>query len=118
MLIASLAAGMTVEKAAERAGVSAATATRRLRSDTFRQRVAEAQREALSSAMAALGALSLSAVRVLGELLREDVAPSVRLRAAEAILRAGGSLREEVAIEPRLQALEEVAAAQKRGRAA
>ena len=117
LLVAALASGLTIEKAAERAGVSAATVTRRLRDERFRERIAESQREAVAAAMSLLGALSLSAVRVLGELLQANVAPSVRLRAAEAVLRAGSVLREEVVIEQRLQTLEN-AIGQREGRAA
>lgn len=69
VLIAALAAGVSVTKAAEKAGVSRRTVARRLLDESFRQSIQQVQREALSRATARLTANACRAARKLGQLI-------------------------------------------------
>jgi HEAT repeat protein len=104
-LVAALAAGGTVEASAKAAGVSVATAHRRLNDPAFRQRVAEARDEMVSRAVARLSATSTLAADTLRELLKAK-AETVRLGAARAILELGSKLREHEDLAERIEALE------------
>ncbi|MGO9178012.1 MAG: hypothetical protein ACLQBX_17055 [Candidatus Limnocylindrales bacterium] len=107
-LLAALAAGATTEQASRMAGVSEATARRRLQEPDFERRLAEIQRDAVDGAAAALGAIALRAVTALSELLGGGTPPAVRLGAARAILEIGGRLREERDLDARLRQVEEM----------
>ena len=115
-LVTALAAGGTVEAAAKAAGVSAATAHRRLNDPAFRHRVAETRDEMVSRAVARLSATSTLAADCLRELL-EARSETVRLRSARAILELGAKLREQEDLAERVRALEERLGEQKEGKA-
>ena len=105
-LVTALAAGGTVEASAKAAGVSEATAYRRLREPIFRRRVTEARDEMVGRAVARLSATSTLAADCLRELLRAK-AETVRLGAARAILELGSKLRESEELAERIAALEQ-----------
>jgi hypothetical protein len=85
-LIAALLGGLTIEKAAEAAGVSEATARRRLRDPEFVRELNAARREAIAAVAARLAALAGKAVGKLDELMEEAPAPQ-RIAAAREALR-------------------------------
>jgi len=85
-LVAGLAAGLSVAKAAERAGLSERTARRRLKDDAFKARVERARARILDRVVARLTALGATAVRTLGDLMKDGAGENVRLGAARATL--------------------------------
>jgi hypothetical protein len=85
-LIAALAAGKTVEASAKIAGVSVATAHRRLAEDGFKQRVTAARDEMIARAVGQLSEAAADAVAALRDLLKPATPPAVRLGAARAAL--------------------------------
>jgi len=106
-LLAAIVAGRTINDAAAVAGMSPATAHRRLgelpvrrRLDALRLRVAERVTDALSNAAA--GALS-TVIEIMTDTANP---PSVRLRAADVILTRVGPMRETTWSEQRLAELE------------
>ena len=103
--VTALAVGATVEQAAERAGVSARTAHRRLEDADFVRRVDEARAELLGRAMARLSATCTSAVTTLGDLLTAE-SESVRLGAARSILDVALRWREHEDLAARLDHVE------------
>ena len=105
-LLIALACGATVENAARKAGVSTATAYRRLADADFRERLQQLRGEMVSRASGTLTAASGEAVRTLVELLKNSVSPSVRLGAARTILEIGMKIREVAELEQRLAELE------------
>ena len=105
-LLIALACGATVENAARKAGVSTATAYRRLANTDFRERLQQLRGEMVSRASGTLTAASGEAVRTLVELLKNSVSPSVRLGAARTILEIGMKIREVAELEQRLAELE------------
>jgi hypothetical protein len=105
-LLASLAGGATVRKAAARAGVSERTAYRRLREEAFRRRVAQARGDMVSRAVGKLADASARAVDTLRGLLSAS-SETARLGAARSILELGARLREAGELEERLRHLEE-----------
>jgi hypothetical protein len=104
-LVAALASGRTVRDAAKAAGVSEATAHRRLREPAFRQAVSEARGRMVENAVGQLADASTAAVATLRALLEAE-ADTVKLGAARAILEMGTKLRESVELEARIAALE------------
>ena len=104
-LVAALASGMTVDKAAKRAGVSRSTATRRMRNRTFRQRVTEARAEFVSRALGRLSDSATEAADTLRALLSAGD-DRVKLGAARAVLELGVKLKESTELEARIAALE------------
>jgi hypothetical protein len=85
-LVAGLAAGLSVARAAERAGVSERTARRRLQDDAFKARVERARVGLLDKVVARLTALGATAVRTLNDLMKAGVGDNIRLGAARATL--------------------------------
>lgn len=104
-LVATLAAGSTVQEAAKQAGVSQRTAYRRLSDPRFRRRVAEARADMLACAVGALAEASTEAAATLRRLLEAD-SETVRLGACRAILELGVRLRESEQLEQRIATLE------------
>lgn len=105
-LLAALAGGATVEGAAKTAGVSAATAKRRLRNPAFRAELAAIRAETIARAV---GVLSMASVGAADELLRltnSARSEQVRLAAATRILELGMKLRESLDLEQRVTELE------------
>lgn len=109
LFVAALAAGESVVAAAKQAGISEATAHRRLRDPAFRSLVGEAHAEILTRAVAKLTVSSTEAVDTLRLLLYSDM-DFARLAAARSILELGVRLREHQDLEGRIRALEQVAA--------
>jgi transposase len=114
-LIAHLAAGVIPAGAAKLAGVSEATAYRRLANPAFRQRVEDARAELWKRASAVLSKSAVEGAIVLRRLLRSDDA-KVRLQAAKIVLEQGMKVRDQVDIAQRVAALEELAQQQKDSR--
>src|SRR5262245_40877934 len=84
--LTALACGATVENAAHSAGISSATAFRRLRDPAFRQRLQQVRADIVQRTAGALTAASTEAVKTLLELQKPSSPPTVRLGAARAIL--------------------------------
>jgi hypothetical protein len=104
-----LAAGKTVQEAAQTAGISERTAHRRLDDPAFRRLVVKLRGEMVARATGRLSDAAVKAVDTLVKLLDAD-SDSARLGAARSILELGTRLREAVEIEERLNALEQKAA--------
>jgi glutamate racemase len=110
-LIAALAAGQTTRAAAETAGVSERTATRRLADATFRAAVVEARTELLRQAVGVLAAKATAAAEGLEQLLTAD-SEQVRLGACRSLLEFALKGTDMFALEERLRVVEERIAAQ------
>jgi hypothetical protein len=107
-IIAALLMGKTIEQAAAGAGASPSTAHRWLRDPVFVAELAKARRAALSAALDVLTAgARIAAGEILAILRDKKVAPSVRLRAAEAVLERLHKWAELEDLEARIRALEE-----------
>jgi hypothetical protein len=100
-----LAQGHTSDKAGEAAGVSGRTVRRWREDPAFEAEVQEARRAILTEAVAALGAAAREAVDTLRAALSEE-SPSIRVRAAVAIIGALPSLSEHADLNDRLARLE------------
>jgi transposase len=111
-LIAHLAAGVSPAGAAKLAGVSEATAYRRLATPAFRQRVEDARAELWKRAMSVLSKSAVEGAIVLRRLLRSDDA-KIRLAAAKIVLEQGLRVRDQVELAGRVAVLEELANQQK-----
>jgi hypothetical protein len=107
-LLVALAGGRTVKDAADLAGVSLRTATRRLADPGFRRRVTQARAAMVERALVELAAGAAAAVGALRDLhTGQNTPPAVRQSAARSYLELGTRLREAVEAEQRLAALEE-----------
>jgi hypothetical protein len=106
-LLLALACGATVDNAARAAGISPATAYRRLTEPAFRQRLQQVRTDMVSRAAATLTAAGTEAVKTLLVLQQPAVPAAVRLGAARAVLEMGIKLREMADLEERLAALEQ-----------
>jgi hypothetical protein len=104
-LLASLAAGTSIEQAARTAGISTRTAYRRLADPVFQRRLAGARDELVTEALGELAACASAAVSTLSALLgaRDD---RIRLGAARVILDQLLRIRETVTLAERVSALE------------
>jgi hypothetical protein len=114
VLALALAAGQTVRLAAEAAGVSERTATRRSADPAFRRRVGELRADMVARSVGRMAEGMSDAADVLRALLAPGTPPAVRLGAARSLLELGVRLRDSVEIEERLAALEAEAAAEDR----
>ncbi|HEY7310273.1 MAG TPA: hypothetical protein VH643_12995 [Gemmataceae bacterium] len=106
-LLMALACGATVDNAARQAGISPATAYRRLADPAFGQRLQQLRGDMVSRTAGTLTAAASEAVRTLLELLKNPTSSAVRLGAARAVLEIGMRLREMTDLEARLAALEQ-----------
>jgi hypothetical protein len=106
-LLMALACGVTVENAARQAGISPATAYRRLADPAFRQRLRTLRGDMVSRTAGTLTAASSESVRTLLELQKPSAPPAVRLGAARSVLEIGIKMREAADLEERLSALEQ-----------
>lgn len=92
-LFEAMLTGASITDAAARCGYSARQASRILREADFRQALDEAREEAVLSAMISLDLSASLGVRVLSLLATSPrTPPSVRLRAAEDLIRLGPEL--------------------------
>lgn len=105
-LALALACGATVEQAAQKAGVSARTAHRRLVDPAFTRRVHSARGDMAQRAGGLLTGAAMESIKTLLELRRPPAPPAVRLGAARAVLEFGLRVREAAELEARLAALE------------
>jgi hypothetical protein len=106
-LLQTLAGGATVAAAATQAGVSEATAYRRLAEPEFRRRLQALRADIVQRTAGTLTAAANEAVQALLELLKAAAPPAARLGAAKAVLELGMKVREAAELEQRLAALEE-----------
>jgi hypothetical protein len=106
-LLALLACGVTVEAAAQQAGVGAATVYRRLKDRRFRRRLQQVRADFVQRTAGTMTAVATEAVRTLVELLKVTSPAPVRLGAARAVLEIGMKVREVADLEERMAALEE-----------
>lgn len=100
-----LARGYSGDRVGRELGVNGRTVRRWREDPVFEAEVGEARRAILTEAVAALGAAARDAVEALHAALREDN-PSIRVRAAAALLAALPAITAHVAFEERLAALE------------
>ena len=105
LLLTRLAAGATVEQAANAAGISTRTAYRRLADPAFTRRLAQARDELISSALGELVGCASEAVATLRALLSASD-ERVRLGAAKSTLEQLLRLRETLTLSQRLAVLE------------
>jgi hypothetical protein len=113
-LVLALAGGASVADAAVMAGMSKATAFRRMADPGFRQRVDQAKTEMMAQAVGVLARVSTKAAAVLEALLDSSV-EKVRLMAARSVLQIGSELRKAQEIEARLANLERVTRRRREG---
>jgi hypothetical protein len=113
-LLMALACGATVEAAARSAGISKATAFRRLQSPQFCKQLQQARSEMVQRVAGMLTAAAMEAVKTLMELQKASVPYASRLGAARSILEIGMKVREVAELEERLTSLEKQAAANTR----
>jgi hypothetical protein len=106
VLINALACGVTVEVAAHKAGVSAATVYRRLKDPKFQRQLQQTLSDMVKRTAGGLTALGLEALRTLAELLKPPTPAAVRLGAARVALESGIKIREVADLEQRLAVLE------------
>jgi hypothetical protein len=85
-LLLAMAAGASQAQAAQQAGVSERTVTRRLADATFKARVNEARAELVRRAVSRLSAAGIAAADELYRLLRDGCNDMVKLGAARAVL--------------------------------
>ena len=104
-LVVALARGDTVAAAATTAGVSEATAYRRLREPEFRTHLNEARSAMVERAVARLADAATAAADTLRVLLSSD-SDFAKLAAARSILELGVKLREHQDLGERVAALE------------
>ncbi|HZZ77619.1 MAG TPA: hypothetical protein VFE62_03815 [Gemmataceae bacterium] len=110
IIIAALACGSTVQQAADTAGVSRKTVSRRMAEPEFAKRVAEMRSEMVRRTASKMTDGMLEAAEVLRKLLKAK-GENVRLGACRALFEHGVRIRETVELEERLQALEQRAKA-------
>jgi hypothetical protein len=106
-LLLALACGATVEAAAAKAGVSPATAYRRLQEPDFKRRLQELRADMVQRTAGMLTAAGQEGVKTLLALQKEANPPATRLGAARAVLELGAKYRADVELEERLAALEQ-----------
>src|SRR5262249_45162798 len=112
VLVLHLASGTTVEAAAELAGISRATAFRRLKDVEFQRRVKQARGEMIERAAGHLAAGATEASITLRNLLASEC-EKVRLAAAKTIIEGVLKVRDATEFEERLAQLERFAAEQR-----
>jgi hypothetical protein len=106
LLLASLAAGKSVEEAAAAAGCSRATAFRRLEQPDFKQRLAQARAAMLDQALGHLSVGATGAAARLRQLSLTGKDERVQLAASKSLLELLLKVQQMAAIEERLEALE------------
>lgn len=114
-MVLALAAGKGVQEAAEAAGVSRRTVSRRLADPVFQASLAEARRAVLVESLNLLTSLSARAVQRLGELLKSKD-ERVCISAARSILLARSRMQADHEFSERIAALERLVEAHMRGR--
>ena len=106
-LVQALAAGLPVDVAAERVGISPRTAYRYLRDEAVVQALQFIERELLQTLARRLATLAVRATETLERALQDDGVPwSTRVRAADALLDHAEKLAYLARLEERLSELE------------
>jgi len=106
-LVQALAAGLPVDVAAERVGISPRTAYRYLRDEAVVQALQFIERELLQTLARRLATLAVRATETLERALQDDGVPwSVRVRAADSLLGHAEKLAYLARLEQRLTELE------------
>ncbi|MHB1422797.1 MAG: hypothetical protein ACYC3I_06305 [Gemmataceae bacterium] len=103
-----LAAGVSVQGAAELTGVDRSTVFRRLKDETFRARIGAIRAEMLDRAFGDLSKGLLDASRTLRSLLLSEE-EKIRLAAGRSLLDFGVRFREAASWEARIENLERLA---------
>ena len=106
-LLLALACGATIESAARQVGVGETTVYRRLREESFCQRLDELRSEMVERASSMLTAAAMESVKTLLELQKKDNPAAVRLGAARSVLELGLKLRDAVDLKRRVAELQE-----------
>ena len=106
LVVAALAAGRTLQEAADAAGVSPRTVSRRLADPAFRQSIRSVRGEMIGQALGRMADGMSEGADVLRALLAAE-SESVRLGACRTMLELGVKLRESVELEERLAVLEQ-----------
>lgn len=107
VIMAALIANGSVRTAAKTAGVSEATIRARLSDPEFRQQYEKAKNTILSEACDALAARLTLAIDTICEVLNDDkAAATVKISAADSLLRHGLRYIETASILRRIEALE------------
>jgi hypothetical protein len=105
-LALALAAGLTVDEAAARIGVSKTAAFRRLRSPLIRRRVDQLRAEMVDRAVGTMAEGFVTAAATLRLLMRPSETSAIRLRAATALLDLGLKAAVVAQLEQRVAELE------------
>jgi hypothetical protein len=113
-LVMALACGATVEAAARSAGISKATAFRRLQNPEFCSLLKKTQADMVERTGGMLTASGLESVKTLLELQKPSIPAAVRLGAARSVLEIGMKVRERTDLEQRMAAMEADMAATKK----
>jgi len=109
LLLVALACGANVEAAARSAGISKATAFRRLQDSEFCKKLEQTKADMVQRTAGMLTASGMESVKTLMELQKPAAPPAVRLGAARSVLELGMKVREREDLEKRLAALEQQA---------
>jgi hypothetical protein len=116
LILAALACGATADQAGAKAGVSARTVRRRLRTSGFRRKLNRLRSELQIRTADQLSAASTEAVRTMIQLMQPANPPNTRLGAARAVVELGMKSREHADIGVRLNELEQRLAQQQNSR--
>jgi hypothetical protein len=106
-LLLALACGATLEAAAQKAGVSPATAYRRSKDPEFQRKLLAIRSDMVVRTSGMLSAAGMESVKTLLALQNASIPHAVRLGAARAVLELGTKLRDSVDLEERIAALEQ-----------
>jgi hypothetical protein len=107
LLAAGVAAGLSVQAAARKAGVSERTARRRMAEDGFRERVAELRQEVVRQSLGLAAEGLVDGLVTLRQLCRQAEGDGVRLGAARSLVEIGLQFVQLEDVQARLAALEE-----------
>jgi hypothetical protein len=107
LILAALACGATADQAGAKAGVSARTVRRRLRTSAFRRKLNRLRSELQMRTADQLSAASTEAVRTMIQLMQPANPPNTRLGAARAVVELGMKSREHADLSIRLGELEQ-----------
>lgn len=107
IILATLVCGATAEQAGAKAGVSARTVRRRLRSPAFRRKLNRLRTELQMRTADQLSAAGTEAVRTMLRLMNPSAPPNTQLGAARSVVELGMKSREHVDLCVRLSELEQ-----------
>lgn len=107
IFLQAIACGATVEIAATRAGISRATAFRRMNAPHFQESLKGIRNDIITRTHAFLNAATGEAARTLLQLLQANHSSTARLGASKAIIELTCKLRDHEEFEARLRAIED-----------